>query len=336
MELAFLAFTDKGFQLAQKLAESLGGSVMRCGQPDSLKEWTAREFARADGLVFVGAVGIAVRAIAPHLDKKWKDPAVVVVDETARFAISLVSGHLGGANRLTRMIASRCGAQPVITTATDVNGVFGVDDWAREQGLWIPDPQHIRLISSKLLAGGTIRLYSRWPISGRCPEGVELVSDLPADVAVSFRGEEEATLSLVAPAVVLGIGCRKGTPAEKLEQVLQDFLTEAGLDGRAVCGVASIDLKKEEPGLLTFCQAHNWSFVTYTAQELAQVSGNFSPSDFVKQVTGVDNVCERSAVAAVGGALLYSKFAKEGVTMAAALKAPVLTWNQGISPETEA
>ena len=224
MELAFLAFTDKGFQLAQKLAESLGGSVMRCGQPDSLKEWTAREFARADGLVFVGAAGIAVRAIAPHLDKKWKDPAVVVVDETARFAISLVSGHLGGANRLTRMIASRCGAQPVITTATDVNGVFGVDDWAREQGLWIPDPQHIRLISSKLLAGGTIRLYSRWPISGRCPEGVELVSDLPADVAVKRRpGAPKGTCrgNLASPALddrrldlILG---KSALPASRLD-----------------------------------------------------------------------------------------------------------------------
>src|SRR5699024_6870929 len=97
MKLAFLAFTEKGFALAGSLAQSLGGSVMRCGKPDSLLDWTQKHFADDDGLVFVGAVGIAVRAIAPYIEKKWKDPAVVAVDECAQFAVPLLSGHLGGA-----------------------------------------------------------------------------------------------------------------------------------------------------------------------------------------------------------------------------------------------
>src|SRR5699024_10852507 len=130
-------------------------SVMRCGKPDSLSDWTKKHFADDDGLVFVGAVGIAVRAIAPYIEKKWKDPAVVAVDECAQFAVPLLSGHLGGANRLARAVSEVCGAQAVITTATDVNGVFPVDEWARCQGLSVIAPQHIKLISGKLLAGGS-------------------------------------------------------------------------------------------------------------------------------------------------------------------------------------
>ena len=117
MKLAFLAFTEKGFALAGFLAQTLGGSVMRCGKPDSLSDWTKKHFAEADGLVFVGAVGIAVRAIAPYIEKKWKDPAVVAVDECACFAIPLLSGHLGGANRLARAISQVCGAQAVAPSA---------------------------------------------------------------------------------------------------------------------------------------------------------------------------------------------------------------------------
>ncbi len=326
MKLAFLAFTEKGFALAGSLAQTLGGSVMRCGKPDSLSDWTQKHFAQDDGLVFVGAVGIAVRAIAPYIQKKWKDPAVVAVDECAHFAVPLLSGHLGGANRLARAVSAVCGAQAVITTATDVNGVFAVDEWARCQGLSVMDPQHIKLISGKLLAGGSVKVFCPSPIEGECPAGVEVTQTLPADVAVSVR-EEEAVLSLVPKTVVLGVGCRKGTLQGTLESVLERFLQENKLHIESICTVASIDLKKEEPGLLDFCRSHGWEFRTCTAQELRQTPGKFTPSAFVSQITGVDNVCERSAVFVSGGSLFAKKFAVDGVTMAAAEKPLRLEWN---------
>lgn len=326
MKLAFLAFTEKGFALAGSLAQALGGSVMRCGKPDSLLDWTQKHFAEADGLVFVGAVGIAVRAIAPYIEKKWKDPAVVAVDECARFAVPLLSGHLGGANRLARAVSEVCGAQAVITTATDVNGVFAVDEWARCQGLSVIDPQHIKLISGKLLAGGSVKVHCPYPVEGECPTGVEVTPTLPADVAVSVR-QEEAVLSLVPKTVVLGVGCRKGTPQSTIESVLERFLQESRLHLESICTVASIDLKKEEPGLIAFCNSHGWKFQTCTAEELRQVPGEFTPSAFVSQITGVDNVCERSAVFVSGGGLLIKKFAAGGVTMAAAEKPFRLDWN---------
>ena len=326
MKLAFLAFTEKGFALAGSLAQSLGGSVMRCGKPDSLSDWTQKHFADDDGLVFVGAVGIDVRAIAPYVQKKWKDPAVVAVDECAHFAVPLLSGHLGGANRLARAVSEVCGAQAVITTATDVNGVFAVDEWARCQELSVIDPQHIKLISGKLLAGDSVKVFCPSPIEGECPTGVEVAETLPADVAVSVR-KEEAVLSLAPKTVVLGVGCRKGTPKSTIESVLERFLQQNKLHIESICTVASIDLKKEEPGLIAFCNSHGWEFQTCTAEELRQTPGEFTPSAFVSQVTGVDNVCERSSVFVSGGRLLIKKFAADGVTMAAAEKPLRLDWN---------
>ena len=145
MTCAYLAFTSKGLALARKLAAAQPGAVARCGENGvTLANWTAAQFAQSDAIVFVGAVGIAVRAIAPHCRSKATDPAVVVLDECGRFAIPLLSGHLGGANNLARRLAKACGAVPVITTATDANGVFAVDEWAKHQHCLVAEPARIK------------------------------------------------------------------------------------------------------------------------------------------------------------------------------------------------
>ena len=178
MTCAYLAFTSKGLALARKLAAAQPGAVARCGENGViLANWTAAQFAQSDALVFVGAVGIAVRAIAPHCRSKATDPAVVVLDECGRFAIPLLSGHLGGANDLARRLAKACGAVPVITTATDVNGVFAVDEWAKHQHCLVAEPARIKKVSSALLAGRTVRFASDWPIQGTPPAGVEPAGD---------------------------------------------------------------------------------------------------------------------------------------------------------------
>ena len=173
MTRAYLAFTDTGLALARRLADALPGSVDRCGSGGvSLAGWTALQFAQSDALVFVGAVGIAVRAIAPHCQSKATDPAVVVLDECGRFAVPLLSGHLGGANALARALAKACGAVPVITTATDVNGLFAVDLWAKAQNCAVLEPERIKRVSGALLAGQTVRYWSPWPVAGETPAGV--------------------------------------------------------------------------------------------------------------------------------------------------------------------
>ena len=332
MTRAYLAFTAKGLALAQKLAAAYPGSVARCGhepgQP-GLADWTARQFAHSDALIFVGAVGIAVRAIAPHCKSKASDPAVVVLDECGRFAVPVLSGHLGGANELARRLAAVCGAVPVITTATDANGVFAVDEWARHQNCAVLEPERIKKVSGALLAGRTVRFASDWPIAGSPPAGLAEDAAAP-EFALTLCPAGDA-LHLVPRIGVLGIGCKRGTSADTLEAAFAAFCARHGLAVQAVTAAASIDLKQNEPGLLSFCQAHGWPVRFYTAAQLRSAPGQFTPSPFVQSVTGVDNVCERAAVLDAGGSLFYPKFACSGVTFALACRpfAPDWRWQNG-------
>lgn len=326
MSRAYLAFTAKGEALAHRLAEALPGSVSRCGGDVTLKDWTAEHFAQDEALIFVGAVGIAVRAIAPHCRSKATDPAVVVVDEGGNFAVPLLSGHLGGANALARALAKACGAVPVITTATDVNGLFAVDLWAKAQNCAVLELERIKRVSGALLAGQTVRYWSPWPVAGEPPAGVEKTDEPEAaDFALTLTPQGEA-LHLVPRIGVLGVGCRRGTTAQQLEEAFAAFCAASGLSPAAACAAASIDLKKDEPGLAEFCKAHGWPITFYPADELRAVPGQFTPSAFVASVTGVDNVCERSAVKASGGTLLLPKTAGGGVTLALAVRPFAPDW----------
>ena len=301
-----------------------------------LRAWTALAWEASDALLFVGAAGIAVRAIAPHVASKATDSAVVVIDEAGRFAVPLLSGHLGGANELAKTVARAVGAIPVITTATDVRGVWAVDTWARCAGLAVSNPEAIKRVSARLLSGGRVALYSDMPISGQPPEGVDIASDRArADIVVSpFAGANagasvraaETTgvraqapapepLRLVVPCIVAGIGCRRGACAEAIGEAFLLACRQAGISPSAVREAATIDVKAHEEGLLAFCRARNIPLATYSVEELSQVEGSVSPSDFVRATVGVDNVCERAALAD-GGKLIFPKLAHGGVTVA--------------------
>ncbi len=205
MRISCIAFTERGYALAERTAHALS-DYAQTGEDDpgwdvsvsrgfgegkaDLRAWTALAWEASDALLFVGAAGIAVRAIAPHVASKASDPAVVVIDEAGRFAVPLLSGHLGGANELAQTVARAAGAIPVITTATDVRGVWAVDTWARCAGLAVSNPEAIKRVSARLLSGGRVALYSDMPISGQPPEGVDIASDRArADIVVSpFAG----------------------------------------------------------------------------------------------------------------------------------------------------
>ena len=226
MTRAYLAFTDTGLALAKRLAAALPGSVARCGRDgDSLAEWTSAQFVHSDALIFVGAAGIAVRAIAPHCKCKATDPAVVVVDECGRFAVPILSGHLGGANDLARAIAAVCGAVPVITTATDAHGIFAVDEWAKHQNCMVLEPERIKLVSGKLLAGQPVYYWADFLITGTAPAGL-CPAEAPkkADFALTLCPTGQA-LHLVPRIGVLGIGCKRGTSADTLEAAFAAFCT---------------------------------------------------------------------------------------------------------------
>ena len=335
MKIGIVAFSEKGFLLGARLAEyyasnSCDVDVTRC-KDGSLGVWTEAHFALDDALIFVGSAGIAVRAIAPHVKRKITDPAVVVVDELATYSISLLAGHLGGANELATEIAQLLDAIPVVTTATDLNGIFAVDNWAKKQGLIIVNPDRIKSVSSRLLAGETVKFKSNFPVEDAPPKGIEL-TDGPSDILVTWRtrGKTEA-LQLVPPVVTLGVGCKKDTDAEAIEAAFSLVLAKTSCHRAAVKRVCSIDLKANEPGILEFCRRHALPFHTFSASSLAEVPGKFSSSVFVKSVTGVDNVCERSAILGCGenGRLLTKKEAENGITMALAIEPYVVRFYEG-------
>lgn len=314
--IAIAAFTPRGTELGRLLAGELGASLALTGREDfSLSIWTAEQFPKREALIFIGAAGIAVRAIAPHLRHKAEDPAVLCVDELGGYVIPLLSGHLGGANALAQRLAALTGGEAVITTATDLNGLFAVDLWAKRQNMAVVNPERIKSVSAKLLRGERVRIDCPWPVAGERPHLVEMGN--PGDACVCCRRTDGNALLLAPRIVTLGIGCRRGTTKEQLELSFARFCDERGLLPQAVAAAVSLDLKQDETGLLAFCRAHDWPLRFYSADKLKAVPGTFSASPFVERTTGVDNVCERAA-ACEGGKLIEKKYAAEGVTFAAA------------------
>ena len=336
--IALIAFTRAGCALGSRLAKALSGTlwtterlsasvgVQSCGD---LQSWTGERFRDSEALIFVSASGIAVRAIAPFVKDKFSDPAVVSVDEAGRFAVPLLSGHVGGANDLARRVAGLTGGQAAVSTATDVNGLFAVDQWAREQSLVLCEREEAKAVSASLLEGKPVAVRSAYPISGTMPHGLgEQMSEIGICIAPTAQACPFArTLHLIPRAVTLGIGCRRGTEQARLESALKKFLEECAIPAAAVRGLASIDLKQDEPGLLAFAEAHGWPITFFTAGELALEQGVFPPSAFVEKTTGVDNVCQRAAQRA-GGTIVIPKTVCQGVTFAAAMGPVTLTWEK--------
>ena len=275
-------------------------------------------FRDMDALLFVGAAGIAVRAIAPHVRSKTTDPAVLCVDELGNYVIPLLSGHIGGANALAKKLAGALGALDVITTATDINRRFSVDSWAAAHGLQIEDMDAAKTISAAILERD-VPLFSELPVRGALPPGVVAGRSGAAGIYIGWYrcAPFETTLRLVPKVLHLGLGCRRGTQAETLRLAVESVLTAHAIDPRAVRCAASIDLKADEPGLQDYCEAQGWPLHVYSAEELRGVEGTFTPSAFVQAVTGVDNVCERAAMLGAER-LLVGKTALHGVTVAVA------------------
>lgn len=342
MRIAIISFTGQGGVTGERLDngfkdlgyESRAFSVHGLGR--SLSEFVKMAFAEEDGLVFIGAAGIAVRSIAPFLKGKDRDPAVVVVDELGRFAVSLLSGHLGGANELASEAAQVLGAQPVITTATDLHHAFAVDLFAKKNGLEIDDLKEAKKISAAVLRGEPVGFFSDFPVEGEIPEPLDQGMRRRRNIYITCTSfalpfdDGDIThgcglLRLIPRAAVLGMGCRRNIPEEAAKNAAEELLRSCGIDRRALVMLASIDLKREEKALIALAADWGLSWKVFTSEELGAVEGSSSESQFVKSVTGVGNVCERSALAgaAIGGGkarLAAGKRIFPSVTAAAAIR----------------
>lgn len=340
MKAYILSFTENGTKTGRNLKIFLEGMghCIQCYaagrffneaegimpvEPD-LKSVVKTAFERCDALIFIGACGIAVRAIAPFIKNKTIDPGVICIDEKGRFVIPLLSGHIGGANRLAENIAGYLKACPVITTATDINGLFSADEWAAQNGMHIEDMKAAKKISALLLEGKEVGFYSDFEITGDLPFRICRKTDLRAGISISLDQNMkpfELTLNLIPKAVYLGIGCKKGTESRIIEKFVIELLEKKKVSIHAIKGIATIDIKKEECGLISFAQKYNLPLCFFSGDELLKAPGKYTGSDFVKSVTGVDNVCERAAVLASGnGRLISRKVSQNGLTAALALE----------------
>ena len=278
-------------------------------------------FATNKVIIYIGSCGIAVRAIAPHVVSKTTDPAVISIDEGGNFVIPLLAGHIGGANGIARKLASAIGAQAVVTTATDINGLFAVDEWAARHDYYIGSMFAAKEFSSALVDGKEIGVKSCYPITGKLPKGMCLKES--GEIGLILGANEEVkpfktTLTLLPKVFVLGVGCRRNTLLTTLEELILPQLDIMKISIHAIKEICSVDLKKDEQGLLAFAAKYKLPIRFFTAAELAQQKGIFTASALVQKVVGVDNVCERSAVAASQGKIILPKTSKNGVTMAIA------------------
>lgn len=333
MNLAVISFTLKGSMLNQKIvavlqsegnnckAYALSNYAKECNLQQvttSLSSWTGDMFIWADAIIFIGACGIAVRSIAPYIKDKLTDPAVLVLDEDGEFVISLLSGHMGGANQLALKLADNIGAKPVITTATDRNNKVAVDVLAKQNGLWIEDKKIIKDISAAVLHNQFVGFVSDFPVNGFIPKELsqEITGELGICVTIHNKFPFTKTLRLIPKIITLGIGCKRNTSYKQIKEVLDGALKLAGISMDCVKEIASIDLKKDEIGLIELANLYQLPFRIFSSEELNKAEGEFSNSQFVAQTVGVGNVCERAAVLACGGQLIQKKYAQNGVTIA--------------------
>ena len=320
-----LSFSDRGAETAARVAKALEGEyeVTLCAPRGNLKAVTEELFHSRDALIFVGACGIAVRAIAPFVVAKTSDPAVIVLDELGQHVISLLSGHIGGANALCWSLAAALDGEAVITTATDVNKRFSVDAWAARQGMFIESMPLAKRFSAQILKRD-LPFFSELEIEGALPSGVYSARGGDLGAAVVYRDEKpfDTTLRLIPAVLYVGVGCKRNTPRETIEKALNDTFAANKLLPQAVAGFASIDVKSDEAGLLECVKLRDREIRFFSAEELRAVPGEFSASAFVAGTVGVDNVCERAAVlsAGEGAELIVKKTSQNGVTVAVALQ----------------
>ncbi|MBR4758583.1 MAG: cobalamin biosynthesis protein [Lachnospiraceae bacterium] len=321
-----VCFTNNGARIIEKLNRACEKTGVRsaeafyCGTASDLPEgfvrvetpvgeWAGCVFLPGNALIFVGALGIAVRAISPCVQDKLTDCPVVVIDDNGQFVIPVLSGHAGGGNKLAVMLAELLGAVPVITTSTDVNDAFSVDVFAAENRLSIRNREGIKRISVKALEEKKITLSVK-----------DYPPKEPVDVVVADETDAEFTLLLTPKKYTVGMGMKRGKDAGAVEAYFCETLEKAGILISDIYAICTIDVKEDEPALKALRDRYRIPVLAFDAALLNKAQGDFEASDFVIQTVGVDNVCERAAVMGAGNCaeLIQKKQSRDGMTIAIA------------------
>ena len=341
--------TPNGSQLADKIHQNLPDVCVYASHNieattteyhtfQNLAESIKQKFHQYTGHIFIMSTGIVVRVIAPLIKHKTEDPAVVVVDDGGNHAISLLSGHLGGANELTRKISQIIGANPVITTATDINEVPAIDMLAMEKDLVIENPGAIKTVNMALLKGEKICIHDPFDFLKSSLPNSESTTFLDLKYRINKRVQDfvlkkntcvfidDVTVELPSQVLILrpltlvaGIGCNRDTDREEISAHLKKVLESHRLAPTSLKCIASIDVKADEAGLIALSKSLNLPLVFFKPEELNPVKGIQNPSLVVEKHVGVKSVCEAAAIlAAHNGTLIVPKQTTKNVTLAIA------------------
>lgn len=348
--IAIICPSPKGKDIALKLQKQLGAKLYIKEKSENLNDFnlniiTEKAMRVSKGVIFISSTGIAVRAIAPFLEGKEKDPGVVAVDLSGKYAINILSGHLGGGNDLTVKVAEILGVQPIITTATDNLGIIAPDVLAQNNNLIIEDLKKAKYIASLLVEAKTVGVkddYKELQITKGYEEIKELQEDsiwITHNLKFIVASKEEfdrnegildnlandevqvkelnysKILRLIKKDLVLGIGCRRNTSYERLYDFITSSLIKYNLDIRAVAAIVSVEVKKDEEGIIKLAERINCPFKTFTKEEIKTVEDKYEKSEFVFKTLGITGVCEPS-VDLAGAEVIISKVKKDGMTLA--------------------
>ncbi|MEW6713590.1 MAG: cobalamin biosynthesis protein [Nitrospirota bacterium] len=293
---AIFYITNNGLKVARKIKNNF---------PEAeLFKYDTKLFAgkwqTAKKIICIMAAGIVVRAVAPLIKNKKTDPAVVVLDEKGRFVISLLSGHLGGANELSKKIAVCLGAEAVITTASDVQGRLALDLWAKEKNLYVEDFEKLKKLSARIVNGKRIKVKidGRVNIAAMPEEFIPNASIKEADAIISHRLIRSSALFLRPKSLCVGIGCNRGTSKEEIEKELKEVFIKEKLSYYSVRGLATIDIKRDEEGLVEFARENGFIIDLFTKVELNKAISAYhiKGSEAVKAATGAAAVAEPAAL----------------------------------------
>ncbi|MBL7209102.1 MAG: precorrin-3B C(17)-methyltransferase [Dehalococcoidia bacterium] len=356
-KIAIVAITKKGVKLGRRLSLLFPGSHLyvpakfaaKSGEyafPPPARKVVKEAFSRYRYLVMAMAVGAAVRLLASELGDKRQDPGVVAIDDSANFVVSLLSGHLGGANELTRRIASLLGAQPVITTASDVSQTIAVDLLGKEFGWELEDDGNVTRVSASLVNGECVGIYQDagetnwWAREKSLPANLRLFAALEtlkesgcqAAVVITDRVLTEEYQALPPyilvyrpKSLVIGIGCNRGTKSAEIEKAVASVLLEHRLSIKSLRNVATIDRKKEEVGLLEFARKYNLPIEYFDKETLEQANFPSSLSAALKYL-GTPSVCEAAAILSSGNtSLLVPKLSYDRKVAIAVARLPFVS-----------
>lgn len=289
-------------------------------------------FQQYKGIICIISLGAVVRMIAPLLIDKKKDPAVVVVDDQGQYVISVISGHIGGANALTHEFANAIGAVPVVTTASDVQKTIPVDLFGAQFGWMWDSEEKLTPVSASVVNEEHVAIVQEtgeknwWMYNREMPDNLKIYPSIDEAIKAKPQAALVITDRIVEPheeallengviyrpkSLILGIGCNRGTAVAEIEQVIDQALAEMSLSKKSVKTVATIDLKKNEVGLLELITKNNWAFVTYTPEELNEIPMQ-NPSETVFKYTGAYGVSEPAAMRCANAKELLLEKKKSG------------------------